>query len=121
MFESYGIAWHEREHGRFCDESAKLGSGVDMLLEKCAENHVTIQLHTNIDKIVKHIGFDLHSNQGVFTCKSLVVATGGLSIPKMGAGFWLSNCPSIRFEYCQRKVEMSAFAPDRICSSSVKV
>jgi len=84
MFESYGIAWHEREHGQlFCDESAK--QVVDMLLEKCAENHVTIQLQSNIDKIVKNTGFDVYSDQGVFACKSLVVATGGLSIPKMGA------------------------------------
>ena len=84
MFESYGIAWHEREHGQlFCDESAK--QVVDMLLEKCVENHVTIKLQTSIDKIVKHTGFDVHSDQGVFTCQSLVVATGGLSIPKMGA------------------------------------
>ncbi|PCI43129.1 MAG: aminoacetone oxidase family FAD-binding enzyme [Proteobacteria bacterium] len=84
MFEKQGITWHEREHGQlFCDGSAK--QVVDMLLEKCAESHVTIQLCTKIDKIVKHTGFDIYSDQGVFACESLVVATGGLSIPKMGA------------------------------------
>ncbi|MBL4760419.1 MAG: NAD(P)/FAD-dependent oxidoreductase [Mariprofundaceae bacterium] len=84
MFEKQGIAWHEREHGQlFCDGSAK--QVVDMLLEKCAENHVDIQLNTKIDKIIKNVGFEVQSDQGFFACESLVVATGGLSIPKMGA------------------------------------
>jgi len=84
MFESQGITWHEREHGQlFCDESAK--QVVDMLLEKCLKNHVKIQLNAKIDKIIKNKAFEIHSDQGMFSCESLAIATGGLSIPKMGA------------------------------------
>lgn len=84
MFEKQGIAWHEREHGQlFCDGSAK--QVVDMLLEKCSEHAVMIQLHCQIDGIIQNKGFDVHTNQGSMHCESLVVATGGLSIPKMGA------------------------------------
>jgi len=84
MFEKAGIAWHEREHGQlFCDGSAK--QVVDMLLEKCLKNHVKIQLNTKIDKIIKNTVFEVHGEQAVYGCESLVIATGGLSIPKMGA------------------------------------
>jgi len=84
MFENQGIAWHEREHGQlFCDESAQ--HVVDMLVEKNVKNNVKIQLHTKIDEIIKNSGFEVRTSQGVFGCESLVVATGGLSIPKMGA------------------------------------
>jgi len=84
MFERQGIAWHEREHGQlFCDESAK--QVVDMLLEKCLKSHVKIQLHTKIDKIIKKSHFEIYTNEACYHCESLVIATGGLSIPKMGA------------------------------------
>ncbi|MDQ6954138.1 MAG: NAD(P)/FAD-dependent oxidoreductase [Mariprofundaceae bacterium] len=87
MFEDYGIAWHEREHGQlFCDGSAK--QVVAMLLETCSKHGVNIQLQCHIDRIdrvVKHEAFEVISEKGVFSCASLVVATGGLSIPKMGA------------------------------------
>ncbi|MDQ6955879.1 MAG: NAD(P)/FAD-dependent oxidoreductase [Mariprofundaceae bacterium] len=84
MFEKQGIAWHEREHGQlFCDESAK--QVVNMLLEKCSKHAVIIQLNCHIDEIIQNKGFDVHTNQGLMHCESLVIATGGLSIPKMGA------------------------------------
>jgi len=84
MFENKGIAWHEREHGQlFCDESAK--QVVNMLLEKCAKYGVKIQLECHIHSVSKHHDFDIDTDQGGFSCNSLVIATGGLSIPKMGA------------------------------------
>ncbi|MGZ5052735.1 MAG: NAD(P)/FAD-dependent oxidoreductase [Methylobacter sp.] len=81
----YRIPFHEREHGQlFCDDSAK--DIVDMLLAECGKAGVTIRLNSRIDS-VQRLGerFQVKTNNGNFSCQSLVVATGGLSIPKIGA------------------------------------
>ncbi|WP_394753533.1 NAD(P)/FAD-dependent oxidoreductase [Crenothrix sp.] len=85
LIESYQIAFHEREHGQlFCNDSAK--DILNMLLAECHKAGVVIQLNTVITE-VKHSGdaFLLASHQDRYCCASLVIATGGLSIPKMGA------------------------------------
>lgn len=81
----YQIPFHEREHGQlFCDDSAK--DILDMLLAECEKAGVVVRLNTRIDTIERQADrFKLKSSNGDFTCQSLVVATGGLSIPKMGA------------------------------------
>jgi predicted Rossmann fold flavoprotein len=57
-----------------------------MLLKECADVGVVLQLNTSIEKIEElNNRFDLKTDNGTFNCQSLVVATGGLSIPKMGA------------------------------------
>ncbi len=84
--ERHGIDFHEREHGQlFCDDSAK--DIVDMLLTECDWAGVKIQLRTEILSISKLESgrFELITSQGDFDCESLVVATGGLSMPKLGA------------------------------------
>jgi len=82
--EAHGIAWHERDHGQlFCDHSA--ADILDMLLAPCREHGVRILLQTEVQDIVKENSFQLTTSQGDFSCSSLVIATGGLSIPKMGA------------------------------------
>ncbi|HKI61746.1 MAG TPA: NAD(P)/FAD-dependent oxidoreductase [Mariprofundaceae bacterium] len=82
--EAHGIAWHERDHGQlFCDHSA--ADILDMLLAPCREHGVRILLQTEVQSIVKENGFQLATSQGEFSCSSLVIASGGLSIPKMGA------------------------------------
>jgi predicted Rossmann fold flavoprotein len=85
LINRYQIPFHEREHGQlFCNDSAK--DILNMLLSECHNAGVEIRLNIDISNI-QHQGesFTLTSNQGRFICKSLVVATGGLSIPKMGA------------------------------------
>ncbi|SJM92182.1 putative oxidoreductase with FAD/NAD(P)-binding domain [Crenothrix polyspora] len=85
LIDRYQIPFHEREHGQlFCNDSAK--DILNMLLTECHNAGVVIQLNTDITDI-ERIGdsFILASNQGRYSCASLVVATGGLSIPKMGA------------------------------------
>lgn len=79
------IAYHERAHGQlFCDDSAK--DILTMLLNECAQVDVTIQVNTVVERIQQQGDFfQLTTTQGVFTAPSLVVATGGLSIPKIGA------------------------------------
>ncbi|TAL48422.1 MAG: NAD(P)/FAD-dependent oxidoreductase, partial [Methylovulum sp.] len=85
MIARYQIPYHEREHGRlFCNESAK--DILSMLLTECGNAGATLQLNTRIDSIGKIADtYHINTGSGKFGCRSLVVATGGLSIPKMGA------------------------------------
>lgn len=80
------IPFHEKTLGQlFCNDKSK--AIVDMLLTECAEVGVTLQLNTAITQIKKSANqkFTLQTSQGRFSCESLVIATGGLSIPTMGA------------------------------------
>ena len=85
LIARYQIPFHEREHGQlFCNDSAKDILG--LLLQECVAAGVVIQLNTTIDTIASSAeGFQLNTAQGGYQSQSLVVATGGLSIPKMGA------------------------------------
>ena len=87
LVEQHGIAYHEREHQQlFCDYSAK--DIVNMLVNECLEARVNLCLNHIIQTIEKdgqHGLFNIRTNQGTFQTESLVIATGGLSIPKMGA------------------------------------
>ncbi|MCW8988099.1 MAG: NAD(P)/FAD-dependent oxidoreductase [Gammaproteobacteria bacterium] len=86
MVESYNIAYHEREHGQlFCDNSSK--DILNLLLEECKKVKVMIQLKTDVLNIEKKSDqhYLIKTNNNDFHCQSLVIASGGLSIPKMGA------------------------------------
>ena len=86
LVERHGIAYHEKELGQlFCDDSSK--QIVAMLLAECAAAGVDIRTHCTIER-VEHTdagGYRLHTPQGRFESAALVVASGGLSIPSMGA------------------------------------
>ena len=86
MVERHRIAWHEKELGQlFCDESSKLI--VRMLLEEAASVDAQVHTHCGVEAI-EHLGerhFRLRTALGVVECGALVIATGGLSIPSMGA------------------------------------
>lgn len=84
LVEDYGIAWHEKTLGQlFCDGSAK--QIVAMLLAECAKGPVEVRCGEAI-AIVSHEGrFVVTTNTGAFRASTLVIATGGPSIPKMGA------------------------------------
>ncbi len=85
MVERHGIAWHEKKLGQlFCDDKSR--QILNMLLTEC--DRAGVQLHTEIKVTTVQAqdgGFALQTTLGQLSCKSLVVATGGLSIPKMGA------------------------------------
>jgi predicted Rossmann fold flavoprotein len=86
LVERYGIAWHEKTLGQlFCDGSAR--AIVEMLLAECAAGGVEIVLNSQRIQVERAAagGFCVASSQGEFQAESLVVATGGLSIPKLGA------------------------------------
>jgi len=86
LVERYGIAWHEKTLGQlFCDHSAR--AIVEMLLAECARGGVEILLNARGIEVGGGAGggFRVTSSQGEFAAVALVVATGGLSIPKLGA------------------------------------
>jgi predicted Rossmann fold flavoprotein len=85
LVERYGIAYHEKTLGQlFCDGSSK--QIVDLLLNEMRQAHVELRLSTAVQSVEKTPeGFSLRLSQGAVQCRSLVVASGGKSIPKMGA------------------------------------
>ena len=84
LVESHGIAWHEKTLGQlFCDGSAK--QIVAMLLEECAKGEVDLRCGEEIASVEQAGGFIVTTQSGRFRAPSLVIATGGPSIPKMGA------------------------------------
>jgi predicted Rossmann fold flavoprotein len=84
MIERHAIAYHEKTLGQlFCDVSAK--QIVAMLLDECANAGVQIISGCRIDSVAKNDRFTLSTSTGEITGDKLVIATGGLSIPAIGA------------------------------------
>ncbi len=84
LVERHGIAWHEKTLGQlFCDVSAK--AIVQMLVDECLAAGVTFRFHETIRHISRADGFAVAGEAATFHAASLVLATGGLSIPKLGA------------------------------------
>ncbi len=84
LVEKHGIAWHEKTLGQlFCDGSAR--QIVAMLLAECASVEVDVRVAHRITGVEKSDRFTVRTDHGDFTAASVVLATGGLSIPKMGA------------------------------------
>lgn len=83
--EARGIAFHEKTLGQlFCDVSSQ--QIIDMLTDDMAAAGAELQLETQVHEIAKtDSGFDVRLSSGPVICQSLVIATGGKSIPKMGA------------------------------------
>ncbi len=85
MVERHKIAYHEKKLGQlFCDDSSQ--QIVRMLLDECHRAKVQVRVNCRVQSVDKTgDSFIVETNQGRFECESLVIATGGLSIPKMGA------------------------------------
>ena len=84
MVIEHGIAYHEKTPGQlFCDNSSK--DILNMLVAECDKAGVTIRSHCEINSVEYRAGFHLQTSGGAYRSETLVVATGGLSIPKMGA------------------------------------
>ncbi|MDJ0642875.1 MAG: NAD(P)/FAD-dependent oxidoreductase [Erythrobacter sp.] len=84
LVERYDIAWHEKTLGQlFCDGSAK--QIVQMLLDECPDN-VDVVCNADVTEVVRDgEHFRVLSNGTSYTAPAMVIATGGPSIPKMGA------------------------------------
>jgi hypothetical protein len=85
MVERHGIAYHEKELGQlFCDISSK--QIVRMLLDECDAAGVQVRTDCKVQSVQRGSdGFSVETSQGRVQAQSLIVATGGLSIPSMGA------------------------------------
>lgn len=84
LVSKYHIRYHEKSMGQlFCDRSAR--QILDMLLAECLAGQVEIRTGCKVEAVRRESGFGVETSQGRFSAPALVVATGGLSIPKLGA------------------------------------
>ncbi|WP_425439612.1 NAD(P)/FAD-dependent oxidoreductase [Pseudomonas segetis] len=85
LVAKHGVPYHEKKLGQlFCDN--KSSDILQMLLAECAEAGVDLRLDTSVKTISKQeSGYSLETTLGPVQCQSLVIATGGLSIPTLGA------------------------------------
>jgi hypothetical protein len=110
MVERHGIPYHEKTLGQlFCDRSAV--DIVRMLEAECAAAGVRILTACTVGKIAA--GFEVETSRGVLSCAALVIATGGLSIPKMGAtpfGYTAARQFGLRLVDCRPALVPLTFA-----------
>ena len=84
LVEGYKIAYHEKKLGQlFCDSTSR--QIVEMLLGECSKSDVHIKVNCSVKSVEKKNNFIVKTNLGEFEAGSVVIASGGLSIPKMGA------------------------------------
>jgi predicted Rossmann fold flavoprotein len=86
LVERHGIAWHEKKLGQlFCDQSSKQILG--LLEDECADAGVTVTTGCRVASVERLAdgGWSVATSQGAKAARSLVIATGGLSFPKLGA------------------------------------
>jgi predicted Rossmann fold flavoprotein len=100
LVEKHGIAYHEKKLGQlFCDESAQ--RIIDMLLNEASDAGVEIRSLCEVQSVRRDDSFLVETNQGKFLSSSLVIATGGLSIPPLGAtdfGYRIARQFGLRIE-----------------------
>ena len=84
LVEKHGISYHEKKAGQlFCDQSSK--DIVAMLMKECQQANVSILTHCDVTAVKYEGRYQVTCNMNEISAESLVIATGGLSIPKMGA------------------------------------
>ena len=84
LVEEHGVAYHEKKLGQqFCDDSAR--KIIDLLLAECAAAKVDVRTGCRVGEVRKTHRFEVATSLGDFRAQSLVIATGGLSFPKLGA------------------------------------
>ncbi len=84
LVRAHGIAFHEKELGQlFCDQSAQ--QIIDLLVEECRAAGVAMLLNCHVQSVEKAETFLVKTSVGTFSSPSVVMATGGLSLPKIGA------------------------------------
>jgi len=117
LVESYGIAYHERKLGQlFCDETAR--DVIAMLKAECNRGNVQWRMPCGVEGIERGAaGFLVATAQGPVRCASLVIATGGLSVPKIGAtpfGYRVAEQFGIPVVPPRPGLVPLAFAPDAL-------
>jgi predicted Rossmann fold flavoprotein len=116
IVHKHNIAYHEKKLGQqFCDQSAQ--AIVDMLLKECREAGATFETETSVNTIEvasdpenPGIQFRVETSRGMIECESLVIATGGLSIPKIGAtGFGYDLAKKFGIKLVARAAALDGF------------
>jgi len=83
MVAKHGVAYHEKGHGQlFCDNTSK--DILKILVDECLRVNVDLRLNCEVTDVSQQGAYLISSNQGDFNATSLIVATGGLSIPSLG-------------------------------------
>lgn len=86
LVQRYGIPFYEKTLGQlFCDGAGSARKIVDMLRAECAQGEVTWAFNTSVEAVRHDTGFEVTTSAGICRAERLVVACGGLSIPKIGA------------------------------------
>ena len=84
LLTQHRVPYHEKKLGQlFCDDSAD--QIVNLLVEECKAAQVEIRLDCGVRSVKKGNDFQIETSRGLFSSDSLVIATGGLSFPKLGA------------------------------------
>ncbi|HEV7717748.1 MAG TPA: NAD(P)/FAD-dependent oxidoreductase, partial [Arsenicitalea sp.] len=114
LVKAYGIAFHEKTLGQmFCDGSSS--QVINLLTSEMAKHGVTLSVGTSIETIEKtEAGFAVRLSTGKAEATSLIVATGGKSIPKMGAtglGYQLANQFGLRLTETRPALVPLTFEP----------
>jgi predicted Rossmann fold flavoprotein len=114
LVERYRIPWHEKALGQlFCDRSAR--DIVAILEQECALAGVEILLAAHVREVRRDGAFLVDTGRGVLSAPSLVVATGGLSIPKLGAtplGYRIAQQFGLAIQPCRPALVPLTFAPE---------
>ncbi len=113
LVEKHQIPWHEKTLGQlFCDRAAM--DIVNMLESECTAAGVTLQVATRVQEVRHHDGFHLQTDRGDFFGHALVVASGGLSIPKIGAtdfGYKVAAQFGLALQPCRPALVPLTFTP----------
>ncbi len=86
LLSAHSVTWHEKKLGQlFCDQGAK--RVLQVLLDECHKANVTLRTEVTVRSLTRNDDniFNLETSMGVLAAKNIVIATGGPSIPKMGA------------------------------------
>ena len=84
LVDKYSISYHEKTLGQlFCDDNAK--DIVNLLMSECEQVNVSFKFEAEVISTEQADGYVVTTNKGTFSADSLVIATGGLSMPKLGA------------------------------------
>jgi predicted Rossmann fold flavoprotein len=86
LIEKHGIAYYEKTLGQlFCEGARSSRRIVQMLLDECAAAHVAIRIACRVTRVERSDRYRVETSQGAFEAPALIIATGGLPIPKLGA------------------------------------
>ncbi len=118
LVTKHQIPYHEKTLGQlFCDRSAR--DIVALLEAECRDAGVQIFLNTHVEKVSHSTDFEIRTQDAVYSCAALVVATGGLSIPKMGAtsfGYQLAKQFGIAIQPCRPALVPLLFSNDDLAN-----